>query len=676
MNVHIPIPFVTILVRLFIYESRVVVSHVLLCRRIFLTSSIPCISRPLSLVLDALAKRGTVEAAEQADALIERMQRMSKEGVNPQASPDNVSFTCVIQAWSKSSSRQAAERAEALLLQCRDASTKNKSVSPDVVMYNMVLQACAGQRLTSQERNSQRVDETGVRRAESLLQQMKHSNNVSPDVYSYNILMNVWYNSGNYKRAASRARELLEEMKQAHGAGNDKVKPDAITYNTVIKLICQSGIRGSFDEAKSLMDEMGAEGPSIQAMTYNTVMGALVKSNEPNAVRKVEEMFQDMERMYQEGNKSVRPTESTFNILLNAYAKSKDPRDAAKAEQLLNRMIESSENDNNNAAGPSVQTFATVLDGYARNGQADAAESLFNKMNPEHVNTVSYNTVLNALARSRDKDAPYRAEALLNRMQKEYEEGNENVRPNSISFSSLLNTWAKSGLDGAAEHAEAILTRMEDLAARGNPHVIPNEVCYSTVLHAWSKDSAPDSAERAIAILTRMEDAYRNGKKYAKPNAYCYNATINAVAKSNIPDKAMLAEKLLNRMIQAYKNGNESAKPSVTSFSTLINACAYTHAPEHRQEAFRIARTCFADFLESDYGVPNVVTYVNFLTACYRLLPNGPVRDNVMSTVFRECHKDGLVNNKVIDILRKSVDPLVFRECMTSQNRQRRKVAV
>lgn len=70
------------------------------------------------------------------------------------------------------------------------------------------------------------------------------------------------------------------------------------------------------------------------------------------------------------------------------------------------------------------------------------------------MNTVTYNTVLNAFAKSRDKDAPYRAEALLNRMQAEYEAGNENVMPNAISFSSLLNSWAKSGLEGAAERAE------------------------------------------------------------------------------------------------------------------------------------------------------------------------------------------------------------------------------
>jgi hypothetical protein len=71
-------------------------------------------------VLDALAKRGTDEAAVRADALLRRMQKLSDEGVNPLCAPDTVSFTSVIQAWSNSSSTKAAEKAEALLFQCRE----------------------------------------------------------------------------------------------------------------------------------------------------------------------------------------------------------------------------------------------------------------------------------------------------------------------------------------------------------------------------------------------------------------------------------------------------------------------------------------------------------------------------------------------------------------------------
>jgi len=599
---------------------------------------------------------------------------MSDEGLNPLSCPDTVSFTSVIQAWSRSSSKEAAEKAEALLFECRERSTEKNSVAPDIVMYNMVLHAWAGHNKRERdELRSERVDETGARRAESLLLRMKESGEISPDVVSYNIVMNAWSNSGNYIAAARRARDILEELKARHRAGDEKSEPDVITYNTAIKLIARSRVQGCFDEAKALMEEMQEVGHKINAVTCNTVLAALVKSGEPDAVKIAESMINDMESMYKEGNKNVRPGEVTFNILLHAYAKSKDPDDSIKAEKLLDRMVETLGQDGRQGSGPSVKSFATLLDLYARTGQSEAAELLFDKMarsGKVQFNTISYNTVLNALSKSNDKDAPYRAEALLKRMQQEYEAGNEDVKPNTISFSSLLNIWAKSDWDFAAERAEAILTRMEDLAAHGSSHVAPTVVSYGTALHAWSRSNAPDSAERAVAILTRMEDAFRTGHHFSKPNAYCYNAAMNAVAKSATPDKASKSYELLHRMIRAYKAGNDSARPSATSFSTVLNACAYTNGtPELQKEAFRIARTTFAELIESEYGEPNVITYVNFMTACSRLLPEGAVRDNMMGAVFHECNQNGLVNGKVVSILRRSLAPEAFHEYMTSIKR-------
>ena len=203
---------------------------------------------------------------------------------------------------------------------------------------------------------------------------------------------------------------------------------------------------------------------------------------------------------------------------------------------------------------------------------------------------------------------------------------------------------------------------MEELALRGNAHLAPNAFAYSTVLHAWSRSQKPDSAERAVALLTRMEKAYQNGQAFSKPNGYCFNATMDAIAKSSLPDKAPKAYDLLHRMIKEYKDGNKDAEPSVRSFSTVLNACAYTNGtPEEKKEAFEIARKTFAELIESDFGEPNVVTYVNFLTCISKLLPRGLDRDMLVNSVFSECSERGLVNGKVISVLRAASSPEAFR---------------
>lgn len=654
---------------------------------------------PLFTVLESLGKSETDDAPQKADMLLQRMQQMYDEGLNPEACPDIVSFTSVIRAWARSSSPQAAEKAEAVLIKCRELSGKDKNITPDIIMYNSVLDAWASDDIWSGRVSGKRADDTKALRAESLLQQMKEADEVRPDMCSYNIVMKAWFRSGKPSVAARRARELFDEAKRGYLAGDENLKPDVISWNTLIKLVSKSGMPGCFNEVRSLIKEMEQEGCRPDTRTYHAVMYSMVKSGAKGAAKMVEDMVVDMEQKFRDGETDVRPNEITFNILLHAYAMSNDPDSAAKAEKVLAKMIALSEQENRRDAAPSLISFSTVLDAYAKTGQAEAAESLFYKLKDfKHieVNTVSYNTVLNALAKSKDKDAPSRAEALLNHMQQEYESGKKSVRPNQIryvgnvlepcgcippthshtpqslcslsalvSFSSLLNCWANSDEDGAAERAEAILTRMEELALRGNAHVAPNAYTYSTVLHAWSRSQSPDSAERALALLNRMEEAYRNGQAFSKPNGYCFNATMNAIAKSSLPDKAPKAYDLLHRMIQEYKDGNKDAKPNTTSFSTVLNACAYTNGtPEAMKEAFRIARSTFTELIESDFGEPNVVTYVNFMTCISKLLPRGLNRDMLLDAVFIECSEKGLVSDKVISILRAAAAPEVFRSHM------------
>jgi hypothetical protein len=70
---------------------------------------------------------------------------------------------------------------------------------------------------------------------------------------------------------------------------------------------------------------------------------------------------------------------------------------------------------------------------------------------------VMYGTVINAWARSGVKEAPYKAEALLQKMQDLYESGNHDVKPNTISFNSVVTAWARSNNKAAAERAKVIL---------------------------------------------------------------------------------------------------------------------------------------------------------------------------------------------------------------------------
>ena len=79
---------------------------------------------------------------------------------------------------------------------------------------------------------------------------------------------------------------------------------------------------------------------------------------------------------------------------------------AERAEDLLRHMDELSESGENSDAKPNVRSFNTVINAYAKSGRADAA---------------------------------LKAESVLDLMEKLYEAGNDEVRPDVHSFSTVIN---------------------------------------------------------------------------------------------------------------------------------------------------------------------------------------------------------------------------------------------
>jgi len=90
--------------------------------------------------------------------------------------------------------------------------------------------------------------------------------------------------------------------------------------------------------------------------------------------------------------------------------------------------------------------------------------------------TVTYNAVINALAKSGEPGAAARAERVLHNMVNRLRtNGGQDVKPTTINFNTVLDAWAKSGEgEAAAERAEAILEWMDRLNKAGNYDVKPD----------------------------------------------------------------------------------------------------------------------------------------------------------------------------------------------------------
>ncbi|KAJ4897937.1 Pentatricopeptide repeat-containing protein [Raphanus sativus] len=126
---------------------------------------------------------------------------------------------------------------------------KNQGSGPDVYAYNALM--------------SGMVKAGMINEAHSLLRKMEE-NGCSADVNSHNIILNGFARTG----AAKRAVEMFEAMKRSSGG----VKPDGVTYNTLLGCFAHAGM---FDEAARMMGEMKEKGFVYDAITYSSILEAV-----------------------------------------------------------------------------------------------------------------------------------------------------------------------------------------------------------------------------------------------------------------------------------------------------------------------------------------------------------------------------------------------------------------
>jgi len=103
-------------------------------------------------------------------------------------------------------------------------------------------------------------------------------------------------------------------------------------------------------------------------------------------------------------------------------------------------------------------------------------------------------------------------------MEKQYKDGNHKVKPNTITYNSVANAWAKSGESDAARKAEAIVQKMADLSQNGDNDVKPNLISFTTVLDAWSRSDKSQKGKKAKEFLRILDKLHKEAKKYGKPD--------------------------------------------------------------------------------------------------------------------------------------------------------------
>jgi len=463
--------------------------------------------------------------------------------------------------------------------------------------------------------------EYGAERADSVMQLLRDDPVVKPNEYCFHVNMNAWARSGTTK-AIDRTESLLEEMVLER----NYLTANWFTYNTYLHVLSAHGsVPGMAQKAEGTLlmmlkrSKKGEEHLRPNRFSYNSVIDAWSRSRDDVAPSHA---FRVLQLLLQDDR--AEPDAFSFNQVLSAFSRSQLKGAALKAERLLCDWHEAHSNGWIGAAKPQCIAYTSVISAWARSGEPGAAEraqQLLESMErraaagDSHLapNTITYNAVIDAWARSGEGTlGARRAEALLHRMQRLYEAGNgDRVQPNSITWNGVLNAWAKSGARCCAYQAQKHLDKMWEVHRSGkNQRVRPDDKTYNTVIAAISKSQNVGKAQLALRVLRKMDKLHQTGVLQDSPDGITYTTVLQSCAVSSDFDERSRM-KALDTAIFTLEEiiGRPDVKPNHVTYEVFLKAVVNLMPDEYKLKK-EVVEPVFASCKKDGYVTVVFLAYL------------------------------------------------------------------
>lgn len=528
--------------------------------------------------------------------------------------PDLITYSTLLDAWSKSNEEGRGVRAETILdsIEEREISFDTTACYDPELTISGTYVAAMRAIIHSEEKNI-------VLRVEKIYKRLIERG-ITPDAYVYATLLDA-YATANPAEALGKIPEILAMMEE--NVTDNNLVGKRVVYNTALKLLKGSREPNAIAEAETLFKKMKTKGIFDQ-VTYGTMI-ALYTDNSINNFSSVK-----------------------------------------RTEELLNEIIEENEFEAN------THHMNSAMNSFIRAGDVSKAANLLKRMEDEYMNgngvlkpnVVSYTTLMNGWVKSNDPQKSEKTTMVFDKMMAMYESGNKAAQPNFVSYVTLVDCLKTSGGVEAAERAEKILRSMYQTYKLGESDFKPNAQLVSTVIDMWSKSGDFNSGERAETLLKWLFQIYEeDGDPQLMPSAYPFASCISAWAKSRKFGKAIRAKAILDKMKSSFKSGIIKSPPNVFCYTAVINACAYAERDSIEQrDALVVFLATYKEMINEDVVVPNNVTFSTVFTALRNLLPANEKRVDAVRTVFQTCVELGMCSSSVTQRLQSILNTNQLKE--------------
>jgi hypothetical protein len=370
---------------------------------------------------------------------------------------------------------------------------------------------------------------------------------------------------------ADKSTRLLKQMLEK----DSLVIPQISSFNAVINAWAESTQPDNVEQGLSVY-EMLKSNPVCKyyklrpdRITFNSVIKVLSTMKDKDALRQVIDILDEMERRHREGE-DVKPNPITYMLAIRTCF---NVREFEQVDNLLSRMENSIEDLD-------IDTYTQIMRSWLTRVPSEAPErnegvilrmQRLSKTGRPHMkpSRPHYDLVFKSWCDSRGDPeiAAKRAwDFYLTQMKR------ENVQPSTLTFAYLLGAMTKSKNVDILSQAESLLDDMEN----GNiPDLRPDLRHYNSVMKGWIDVKDPKSAHR---VLEKRIDAYVSNKnKDAKPNEVVYDKVMQAYLNDG---QYADATKLIFQIQGLHLDGILPIGPDLRSYQNLRTKWWFSRRPE------------------------------------------------------------------------------------------------
>lgn len=270
------------------------------------------------------------------------------------------------------------------------------------------------------------------------------------------------------------------------------------------------------------------------------------------AVEKTEQYFHEMRVYFDTDYVSSLDIILAYKARINSYGNIRNARKGAQRAQAALDELEELRRNGIIKRQPDATFYGAVASAWARAGKPEMVKKIIAAQPENQVDTVMYNCLLQAYARSNSSGVPKVVESILSKMEEMSSNGRTAVRPNIRTYGIVMTCLANSRDPDTIERAEQYLRYLKETYENtGDINYRPNTKIYTTVMQAFSRSKKPASVEKAEALLAEMNHLADQGHEHARADVVAYTMVLKALRNADIPDKASRVQEIL-RVMQQY----------------------------------------------------------------------------------------------------------------------------